>query len=149
MQYKFFTFPITSLDIAENDLNVFLRSNQIVEIEKHLISGTQPMWCFCVGYLLSNQKHISSSPKVNYEHILDNDEFAQFERLREIRKQVAQDLKIPAYAVFTNKELAELSRHKNINKELLLSLDGFGQGRMEKVGIHFLSKFNNDVASGI
>jgi superfamily II DNA helicase RecQ len=141
MQYKFFTFPITSFDIMEEELNKFLRSHQVVEIEKHLLSNPQPMWCFCVGYLQSRQMDNSPSPKVNYEQILDKNEFAQYERLRELRKQVAQDLKIPAYAVFTNKELAELSKHETINKELLLNLDGFGQGRMEKIGVHFLSKF--------
>ena len=145
MQYKFFTFPVATNEIMEEELNKFLRSNKIVEIEKHIIIGTSPMWSICIGYLLFSQKYNETSPKINYEQILDKTEFANFENLRDIRKQVAQELKIPAYAVFTNKELAELSKLENITPQSLLSLDGFGSGRMEKVGTQFLSKLKYNV----
>ncbi len=141
MQYKFFTFPVGEYDQYEDALNTFLRTHKVVEVEKYLITQTtNPSWCFCIGYTTGAKFVSNSNPKVNYETVLSKEEFARFEKLREIRKELAAELSIPAYAVFNNKELGELAKKKEINKEVLLGLDGFGEGRYNRVGDAFLAK---------
>jgi superfamily II DNA helicase RecQ len=50
--------------------------------------------------------------------VLDDATFKRFSALREIRKRVGQEDGVPAYAVFTDAELAEIDRiaeEKEIN----------------------------------
>ncbi len=146
MQYKFFTFPITQYSTQEENLNKFLRSHKVVEIEKHLVSSVNgSSWCFCIGYVATAVNFTSSkSPKINYEAVLSKEHFARFEELRKVRKEVADSLNIPAYAVFTNKELSELAQvESEITQEVLLKIEGFGEGRLQKSGNAFLEKMNN------
>lgn len=139
MQFKTFIIPAQGNELIEEELNKFLRSHKIVEIDKKFMATDMPCWCFCIGFLTNNFTNTrTNEPKVNYETVLSKEEFSNFERLRDIRKKVAQELNIPAYAVFTNKELSELSKIESISKESLENLAGFGSGRMEKVGLYFL-----------
>ena len=50
MQIKIFTIPINNVDDYNEDINKFLRSHKIVEIEKHLLqTGASHSWCFYVS----------------------------------------------------------------------------------------------------
>lgn len=142
MQFKLFYLPAQGEQKLEEELNRFIRSHKVIEVNKQLIEGSQPGWCFCITYILSGNVSSSGSPKVNYESILSKEEFFRFERLREHRKKTAQELNIPAYAVFTNKELADLAKKETITKAELIALPGFGKGRMEKIGTHFLKNLS-------
>ncbi len=149
MQYKFFTFGISQYQQQEEELNKFLRSHKVVEIEKHLVSSSAvPMWCFCVGYIAGDTGFSSTTrmPKVNYESILSKEHFQKYEALRKVRKQVADNLNIPAYAVFTNKELSELAQQEEtITQETLLKIEGFGEGRLQKSGLAFIEQLQQNV----
>jgi superfamily II DNA helicase RecQ len=143
MQFKVFYLPVHGNQDLEEELNVFLRSHKIVEIDKQFIANDKPAWCFCIGYLMQGLVSTTSkSPKVNYEAVLSKEEFSNYERFREIRKIVAKELNIPAYAVFTNHELSKLAKKDHITADDLLQIPAFGQGRMEKVGVYFLQKMN-------
>ena len=44
MQIKIFTLPIYSSERCEGELNVFLRSHRILQIERHFCSGNGEYW---------------------------------------------------------------------------------------------------------
>ena len=145
MQIKLFSIPIIGdeNDTLTNELNSFLRSHRILNVERHLVTTTNSgLWCFCVEYVdgstISNARQ--GGKKIDYKEVLTKEEFANFSFLRECRKTLAAELGVPAYAVFVDSELAELSKTEpeSITKESLVKMDGFGEKRFENYGSKFL-----------
>lgn len=70
---------------------------------------------------------------------LSNDETALFESLRQLRKQIAEELGVPPYVVFGDVTLDELSRVRPGTLESLVSVKGIGRRKLEQFGERFLS----------
>lgn len=144
MQYKFFSFSIQQAESSEEELNRFLRTHKVVEINKQLIEGQNPIWSFCVGYVYNSNVNTNEKGgnKIDYQAILSKEHYEIYEKLRLIRKEIAAEQEIPAYAVFTNKELSYLAQQEQIDDKILLQMESFGEGRMQKIGLVFLQKLN-------
>ena len=50
--------------------------------------------------------------KVDFKEVLSDPEFAVFARLRALRKERADAEGVPAYALFTNEQLAEMVQRR-------------------------------------
>lgn len=141
MQLKFFTIPILPGADEEDKLNKFLRSVRVLEIKREIVSyGDGAYWAVCVLYLPQN--HVESSvgntkEKVDYKNILSEIEFKRFCQLRKIRKQIADNDAVPAFAVFTDYELSEISRMEEITLTALKSVNGIGVKKIDKYGNQF------------
>lgn len=61
-----------------------------------------------------------------------------FERLREVRKELAKQAKVPPYIIFSDKTLQEISEKKPINKAKLLMISGVGEVKYNRYGEEFL-----------
>lgn len=140
MQVKLFTIPLFDNEAELNEMNGFLRAQKVLTIDKQFVSvGENAYWSFCVTYLqLSKASSVAQNAqrptKVDYKEVLDVATFAIFSTLRTIRKQIAEDEAIPAYAVFTDSELAEIAKLESIDTKSLLSIPGIGQKKAEKYG---------------
>lgn len=143
MQFTIFAIPYFGDKTKENELNAFLRSKKVVTVSKELVTvANEAYWSFCVRWLLGEP---STKPqKVDYTKGLTQAEFIKYEQLKVIRKQLAQTMGIPAYAVFTNKELCEVAKLTEITKKTLLTVEGIGQGKLQKVGEDFLKLYKNE-----
>ncbi|MCA9129783.1 MAG: HRDC domain-containing protein [Planctomycetales bacterium] len=105
---------------SSGELNQFLRTRRVVSIERHLVSeSNNAYWSFCVEYLERNNSQEvvgnsrrSGKPKIDYREVLTETEFADFAKLRGLRKELAAAEGVPIYAVFTNEQLAALARAK-------------------------------------
>ena len=53
MQYRIFSVPIFDDGTAEDELNLFLRSHRIAEVNKQY-SESASAWTFCVTYVKNN-----------------------------------------------------------------------------------------------
>ena len=73
--------------------------------------------------------------KVNY---FDDYEVETFDKLKELRKSIASENKIPPYIVFSDKTLKELSNIMPSNKEEMLNVHGIGEVKFERYGQAFL-----------
>ena len=80
--------------------------------------------------------------KIDYKEILDEQTFARFAHLREARKLIANDESIPAYAVFTNEELAQIAALEEITEGSIASIKGIGDKRTEKYGQRLIDHYN-------
>jgi superfamily II DNA helicase RecQ len=135
MQIKLFTIPVGDSGTALDEMNRFLRNNKMLEVQSELISNENgAYWCFCVRYIekMSSPAGYDKSKKVDYKHILDEATFQKFSKLREIRKKVAADEGIPAFAVFTDEELAALAKLETITERTMLSVKGIGDKKVER-----------------
>lgn len=72
--------------------------------------------------------------KVDYKSVLGEEHFKVFTRLRAFRKQIADQDAVPAYAVFTDAELATLSQVEGLTEQAMLQVEGIGKKRVEKYG---------------
>jgi ATP-dependent DNA helicase RecQ len=73
--------------------------------------------------------------KVTY---FDDYDVELFDRLRELRNQIAKDNALPPYVVFSDKTLRELSQSKPQTKEQMLLVHGIGEVKFQKYGEEFL-----------
>lgn len=138
MQIKIFTVPVTSGEQINDELNCFLRSQKIIEIEKQVVvQGGNTYWSFCITYLPVVGAAATDSDrreKVDYKKVLDERAFGVFTILRTLRKRIADREAIPAYAVFTDAELAEIAKIENPDENKIRVIPGVGDKKIEKYG---------------
>lgn len=127
-------------------MNKFLRSHKVVKTDKELIRDEQQSyWTFCITYLQgqTQEQNSVSKEKVDYKEVLDEKAFKMFSDLRALRKQIAQNDAVPAYAVFTDAELAEMTALPTFDEKSLQGINGIGNKRAEKYGRTIVDMYNN------
>jgi ATP-dependent DNA helicase RecQ len=63
-----------------------------------------------------------------------------FERLRQLRKTLADERNVPAYIVFSDVSLRQMARHYPANDEQLARINGVGEKKLKEFGASFLSE---------
>lgn len=113
-------------------------------------------WTFCVTYIQDAQSlpvvKEGKSARVDYKEVLDEDAFGRFALMRKVRKEIADNDAVPAYAVFTDAELAELAKTGNeVTPALMQTISGIGKKKVEKYGVMFCDRLKNidDEAAGV
>lgn len=143
MQIKVFTIPILDGERVNEEMNAFLRSKNVLQTESHLVTtenGT--FWCFCINYL--DEALLEKGKKVDYRELLDEESFRRFVKMRQIRKQLADEEGIPAYVIFTDEEMAGLAKIEKLTLSNMKSVKGIGDKKVEKYGQYFISNEENE-----
>ncbi|MBQ7711177.1 MAG: HRDC domain-containing protein [Bacteroidales bacterium] len=150
MQLKIFTVPIVDGEERNEEMNRFLRGHRVVTVDKQFcMVGDLACWTFCITYVdgsiaTSPTKAVEQREKIDYREALDPATFAVFSRLREIRKALASEDAVPAYAVFTDAELAKISKLQQIDEKSILTIKGVGNARVEKYGTKLCQRYNGN-----
>jgi superfamily II DNA helicase RecQ len=136
MQIQIFNFPAFTSQYEIDEMNKFLRTNRIIDVEKHFVESPDgSFWTFCVRYIEGpNHPVFERKEKIDYKSVLDEQTFSRFIRLRDIRKEIAEKDAVPAYAVFTDAELAEIAGLSELSFKNMLSVKGIGLKKVEKYG---------------
>lgn len=66
-----------------------------------------------------------------------------FEELKALRREIAMQENVPAYVVFSDKTLLELSQKTPKNKNEMLQINGIGEVKFQRYGERFLNLFMN------
>jgi len=143
---SFFISPFGEKTVTD-ELNAFLRSHRIINVEKRLIDGERGTgWVFLIEYGNDGAKNTSnaSSQRIDYREVLNPVEYALFDKLRNLRKEVAEKSGIPVYAVFTNDQLAAMVKKPPKTSKDLFSISGIGEARVKQYGETFLKLFEAD-----
>jgi len=61
-----------------------------------------------------------------------------FERLREVRREIAEEQGVPAYVVFSDRTLADMAARSPRDREAFLEVFGVGAAKLERYGEVFL-----------
>lgn len=139
MQIKLFTIPTIGGEAATEEMNRFLRSHKILQVDSQLTQqGDNVNWCFCIRYI---DKPVSEkkASRIDYKEVLDEQSFQRFAYMREIRKELAKEEAVPAYAIFTNEELAALARIEELTLAKMKKVKGIGAKKIEKYATHFIT----------
>ncbi len=70
--------------------------------------------------------------------MLNREDFAVFSKLRDLRKEVAQETGVPVYAIFNNEQLAQMVQKRARAKADLEAITHVGDARIEKYGSRFV-----------
>ncbi|MEA2073213.1 MAG: DNA helicase RecQ [Campylobacterota bacterium] len=119
--------------VTLGDFSVLKLTNAAIEVLKSLNTVDIKS-----SRLLINVKE----KKVKQDKEFDYDE-ELFEELRLKRSQLAQDMGVPAYIIFTDKTLKHLANDKPTDKTTMLEVNGIGLKKYEQYGEEFLSIIND------
>ncbi|MEY4926446.1 MAG: hypothetical protein RI894_882 [Bacteroidota bacterium] len=128
-------------DAAVDEMNRFLRSHRIVDFDTQFTNTKNgEYWTYSVKHLgkadeSSSSNTTSLAVKVDYSKVLDAATFSRFSSLRIMRKKIADDEAVRAYIVFTDAELAEVAKLKEITVASLQTIHGVGEKRAEKYAV--------------
>ena len=119
MPFKFFHIPIRDPGPAEAELNAFLASHKVLAVERRWVEeGPDSFWSFCIDYMTQHSPASNTSSRKrrsqgkDYKELLSPEDFAQYAKLRDLRKEIAQAEAVPIYTVFTNEQLAQMVQTK-------------------------------------
>ena len=83
-------------------------------------------------------------------YIPDDGEESLFQKLRELRRTIAQEIGKPPYIVFSDKTLRDMARIKPVTNAQFLAVNGVGQHKLDLYGQRFMqtiASFNAGSAS--
>ena len=150
MQIRLFNIPITDTGELLNEMNCFLAGNKVLEVEQRFFNNEKgAYWCFCIRYLNNtgaasfNKSASNNKEKTDYKLVLSEQEFFVFSKLRECRKIIAAADAVPAYAVFTDEELAGIARLPLLEVPKLISVKGIGDKKVAKYGAQIVELFKS------
>ncbi|KOR33013.1 hypothetical protein TI05_03625 [Achromatium sp. WMS3] len=143
MLYRFFSIPALASEESEQLLNQFCAEHRIINTEKQFVNnGERSFWSICICY---QPKNIASLPnnnipknKIDYREILNEQDFTIYAKLRNLRKEIAEQEGVPLYAIFSNEQLANMVRQRSIDLKSLSQIDGIGASKLEKYGNSFI-----------
>ena len=141
MQIKIISVPVRHGEQENEELNRFLRGHRILKVDKELVQeGGMACWTFCIEYIEPSKKAPPTKKvRVDYKEVLSPEVFERFSVLRKRRKKIAEKEGIPAYAVFTDKELAKLAEIEELDISKMKKVDGIGAKKVEKYGERILT----------
>ena len=143
MRFQFFTIPVHTPEAAQEALNVFCAQHRIVSSDRQFVAqGADSFWAVCLAWAEGVAPGLQSQGKrdrVDYREVLSDTDFAAFAELRQLRKTLAEREGVPAYAIFTNEQLAEIVQRKLRTASALGEIEGVGKARVDKDGALFLA----------
>jgi len=138
MQLHFFTIPIHDGTAAAAELNRFLATHKVADIERQFTQdGRNSAWSVCVaidqgaGDQPANPGATGRRPRVDYKEVLNDEDFRVYSLLRALRKEIADAEGLPVYGVFNNEQLAAMVQGRVTTTTALAAIDRVGAARVE------------------
>ena len=146
MEMEFFHIPAREPAAAEEELRRFLAGKRVATVDRQFVAdGPNSFWAVCVvcvsGAALSKGR---SRGRIDYREVLGEKEFAVFAKLRSLRKELADKEGVPAYALFTNEQLAAMVTGRVTSAAGMAGIDGVSDGKVGKYGKAFLEVLNQE-----
>ncbi|MBS4206863.1 DNA helicase RecQ [Bacillus sp. FJAT-50079] len=88
------------------------------------------------GEVLRGKEHVMQKEKVQITQIIEDNDL--FEKLRALRREIAEAEKVPPYIIFSDATLREMSGLLPRNEQELLHIKGIGERKLEAYGAPFL-----------
>ena len=148
MQIRIFTLPVISSRQSEDELNRFLRSHRVLQVERHFCPDNGGYWAVLVEYVdgdpVAEAPPASRREKKDFSKELDGAALQRFEHFKHIRREIASTNNIPAYLVFTNEELALLAKMPPLTEENTRQVKGIAPQRLKDYVRYFIETGNGE-----
>lgn len=147
MNRTHFWIPAADPRAAEEELNQFIRAHRVLSVDEVFVSdGAGSAWAASVSWLDGDPSSAQSKGKIDYREILDPPTFELFASMRRWRRELSDAQGVPAYAVATNEQLAEIARRRVKTPEELQAISGLGKSRIDKYGATLVAWMNQALA---
>ncbi len=147
MQFKLFTLPVANAEPCEQELNKFLRSHRVLQVERHFCPDRGGYWSLMVEYMdgdpVAECPPAHRNEKRDFREGLSDEEKKRYDQFKVIRRELAKDKAIPAYLIFTNEELAILAQLPALTEETIRSVKGVAPQRMKDNIAYFMTAESN------
>ena len=143
MQQKFFVIYALNPNEGSEKLNAFLAQHAGSRVERQFVAdGANSYWSIVVSYIPNKTPEAKSRAKrtVDYRDHLSPEHFAIYARLRTLRNKLAEEQGSPAYAIFTNEQLAAMAQLSEYSLDSLAAIEGIGEKRLNLYGDVFLAE---------
>lgn len=151
MQIKLFNIALSDDGTLQAELNKFLAGHKVLEVEQRFFQNEKGgCWSFCVRYIQNGivpEANPAFKAKIDYRAVLSETDFGVFSVLRAIRKTLAANDAVPAYAVFTDEELASITKLTELTTTNMLTIKGIGQKKVEKYGKQMIEMYQQKQAT--
>ena len=107
---------------------------------REVLGGRQQVFLTEEAPSARRRKKKKSSPELD---LPSGSDAALFEQLRQLRYQLAKELGVPPYVVFTDRTLHEMARLRPITTDHLLDISGVGASKLARFGSPFLTCIKN------
>ena len=103
--------------------------------------------CCSCDICIPTKKIVASSVAVETRPAKEDFEYNRplFEKLRALRKKLADDVNVPPFVIFADTALREMAHYLPLNNKDFLSIGGVGDKKLEQYGADFLAVINNFV----
>jgi len=141
VQVKLFTISASDNGELQRELNSFLTSHRILEIEQKFCENEKGgWWSFCIRYVGENervkfpvsQQGFTKKDKPDYKDVLSQQEYDLFLLLKAARKEISVGDGVLPYNVFTDAELVEIIRLEDKSEKNISAINGIGEKRAQK-----------------
>lgn len=143
-QFKTFLLPLEPNAEAEGEMNGFLRSHRVVDVQK---MQDAKGWHFLVEYLdgagEGGGRGLRHNERIDYMKELEPPVFAVFSRLRVSRKELAKEAGVPPFGIATDAQLAAMAKLEEPSLAKIGSIEGFGEARVKAYGEKFLESLDS------
>ncbi len=138
MNYIYFKIPTLYPEAETAKLNHVLSTQAIASVKEQFVDdGQNSFWSVRVAIVenatktaIEASKSSKRSGGVDYREVLSPEIFTIYAKLRTLRNAIAEQQSIPAYAIFTNEQLAEMAKLEQPNKANIATIDGIGEKRL-------------------
>ena len=133
MKFKFFTVPILDSEAGEKSVNEFCAVHAVAAVDKHFVpDGADSFWAFCITWRpkVDSPPPAGKNAKIDYRTVLNEQDFQLFVKLWDLRMSIADSEGVPAYALFTNDQLAGIVQKKIVSRSELAAIEGVGAARI-------------------
>lgn len=149
---QFMTFFVSpfSEPSSHAELNNFLKSRRIINVEKRLIDGERGTgWIFLVEYSDNDgsKQSYTMSSKIDWRDVLNPSQFAVYDLLRKKRKEIGERTKIPLYGILSNEQLALMAQNPPKTKEEFIKIKEVGEQKYKQFGEEFLETIKSAMLS--
>lgn len=120
---------------------------RLTQAARPLLRGEEQVW-FRVEQKLATRKKSTARNAPTGEHA------AMWEKLREERRRIAAEQNVPAYVIFHDATLMEMSERRPVSMSAMSAISGVGASKLDKYGARFLQVLNEstqtaDTSTGV
>ncbi|MBQ9368497.1 MAG: HRDC domain-containing protein [Victivallales bacterium] len=136
MAFEIFCVELPNGGDSLERVNKFMATHVIVSKQQHLVSRDGiPYMMFCLEYVQNGTTATAapnSEAKADVWSSLDSTQREQFNRLRDLRNQLAEQEHVKPFVVFTNDQLGEMVKGRVTTLEAMKGIRDVGKARLEK-----------------
>lgn len=141
MQLKLFTTHVGHEDTPKDlqDINAFLQHVQVKKTAAEFVAGPPERWSVLIFYEENTtpsieKTKVSREVEGKKEEDLTETQQQMLQALKLWRKEKADELELPEYRIFNRETLLELVTKKPEQRNVLDTIKGIGQAKMEQFG---------------